>query len=84
MPHLSQHRQLLHQQMSALCFPGSAFPADHHTLVSVVRHHGLVRNIGHGEDVWRVGCTLRSDVHLGVLGGEEGVFKTQKHFSNPS
>lgn len=30
--HLSEHRQLLHQQMSALRLPGSAFPADHHAL----------------------------------------------------
>lgn len=82
--------------MSALRFPGSAFPADHNTLhrreieritkrpgynvitqaaphlVGVVRHHGLVGDIGHGEDVWWVCRTLSADVQLGVLGNTPG------------
>lgn len=30
--HLPENGQLLHQQVSALCFSCSTFPADHHTL----------------------------------------------------
>lgn len=114
MTHLSKNCQLLHQQMSPLCFPGSTLPTDHNTLyterhkdyrdssedsqlsqkpsarvkttsspreavkcssvipwqhylVCVVRHHGLVGDVSHSEDVRWVGCTLGADVHLSVL-----------------
>lgn len=31
-PYLPKNCELLHQQMSALCFPSSTFPTDHNTL----------------------------------------------------
>lgn len=64
--------------MSTLRLASTTFPADHHTLVSVVGQHGVIRNIGYGEDVWWVGCSLRSDIHLCVLKGEEEEFKKPK------
>lgn len=49
MTYLSKHRELLHQQMSTLCFASTAFPADHNTLHRQAHIVGYFKNVKQNE-----------------------------------
>jgi len=51
-PLVAERRQVMQEQVRALCLPASRLPRYHYTLVTLSPQHGVKRGIRYGKYVW--------------------------------